>query len=82
MLDPDFAPRSPLFLLDKKRGIRGFSAILVPNGIFNRCTGFIFAPGKITTAITAKFLLPRFSSCDSAASLAFHGFKLGDHNSS
>jgi hypothetical protein len=70
-----------IVFVSQKEGGSWVFRYLGTNGIFNRCTGFIFAAGIITTAIRAKSLLARLSSGDSAAGLAFYRFKfVGDHN--
>src|SRR5262249_58012446 len=72
MLDPDFAPRSSLFLFDKKWGFVTGPLSLVPRRIFNRCTGFIFTKGILPAAVAAVALLTRFARNPTTAGLAIH----------
>jgi hypothetical protein len=48
---------------------------LTRNGIFNRCTGFIFTTRKIAAAVTTEFLLPRFTANAPAACSTGNGLE-------
>jgi hypothetical protein len=72
---PRFLPLQAIVLARQKEGVRGFAAVLVPDEIFNRCTGVYlacvpFASRKVATTIRAKSLLARFALNATSACLA------------